>query len=571
MRTKRASRLAACTALALSAGLLLAGPATADGGAPHLPLTPPKTRPAPTLTLPHQSAGARKAPRAAVANGQAKAKPLFDVDNDGRSDLLYRAPNDKLYVSPDNGTPAQTFANSLGAYKDLITPGDLGGSSAPEVLDLSPTGILTLHADVTMSGLGPGSWSGSGWNMYNKVIAAGDVSGDGKNDLLARTPSGDLYLYAGTGNLSEPFAAGQKIGSGWNRYDQIIGTSDVNGDGLGDIYGRTPGGDLYFYAGTGTSDPLASGVKVGWGFDAFNQLIPAGDQTGDGLGDIYARDLSGQLWYYTANGDGALKSRLPGGKNWQGIQLFGAGNNPAYGKDDLVGLDANGTLSSYWGLGNGDFSPATAGTPGGWKGVNYLSLPSSLNTSSRWASILEVASDGELFVDGNDLGGGWNAYDTVIGVGDLTTEGNGDLLARQPGNGHLYLYPGNGQSTGVYSRIDVGGGWNAYDKLVGAGDINGDGLPDLLARTPGGDLYFYAGTGRASTPFESRVRIGPGWDMYSGSKIAVPGDLTGDGRSDLVAVDSSGTLWRYDADGTGNFKARQKVGNGWDTYKYGIY
>ncbi|MER0446228.1 VCBS repeat-containing protein [Streptomyces sp. Edi4] len=125
----------------------------------------------------------------------------------------------------------------------------------------------------------------------------------------------------------------------------------------------------------------------------------------------------------------------------------------------------------------------------------------------------------------------------------------------------------SGLGTGSWS----GSGWNMYNKVIAAGDVSRDGKNDLLARTPGGDLYFYAGTGHASTPFESRVRIGPGWDMYSGSKIAAPGDLTGDGRSDLVAVDSAGTLWRYDADGTGTFKSPVKIGWGWNTYKYGIY
>ncbi|MFG2722353.1 FG-GAP repeat domain-containing protein [Streptomyces sp. NPDC048416] len=585
MRTQRAGRLAACTAIVLSAGMLLAGPAAADGGAPHAtPAPAPRAATAPpTLTLPRPAAAdkdarkdvpkdARKAPRSAVANAPVKAKPRFDPDNDGYSDLLTRWLDDRLYLAVGNGKPNALFANNLGTYKDLINPGDLGGGSAPEVLDLSPTGTLTLHADVTTSsGVGPGSWSGGGWNMFNKVVSAGDVSGDGLPDLLARTPGGDLYLYTGTGSLSAPFTTGRKVGSGWDRYDQIVGANDANGDGLGDVYGRTPSGDLYFYAGTGNAaDPLAAGVKVGYGWDGFNQIIGVDDQSGDGLGDLLARDTSGQAWFYAGNGDGTLKPHTAGGKGWQGSDFAGSGGNPAYGKNDLVGLDANGTLSSYYGRGNGELSAASAGPAGGWNGAHYIALASSL-TASRWADLLEVTTDGELYVDGKDLGGGWGIYNSVIGVGDLTNEGNGDLLARQPGNGHLYLYPGNGEGSRVYSRVDIGGGWNAYDKLLGAGDVNGDGQADLLARTPGGDLYLYAGTGDPKTPFKGRVKIGYGWDMYSGGKIAAPGDLTGDGRTDLVAVDSSGNLWRYDADGTGGFKSRVKIGYGWNTYKYGIY
>ncbi|MFI6689472.1 hypothetical protein [Streptomyces sp. NPDC050485] len=191
MRTERASRLAACTALILSAGMLLAGPASADSPAPHVPTaSAPRPAASASATLPHQPA-TLKAPRAPAAKGAVRAKPRFDVNGDAYTDMLYRDPNDSLYLETWTEKVNPQFANSLGAYKDLILPGDLGGGAAPEVLDLSPTGVMALHADVSGSGgLGYGGWSSSGWNMYNKVISVGDVSGDGKPDLMARTPSG---------------------------------------------------------------------------------------------------------------------------------------------------------------------------------------------------------------------------------------------------------------------------------------------------------------------------------------------------------------------------------------------
>ncbi|MEU9100833.1 FG-GAP-like repeat-containing protein [Streptomyces sp. NPDC048361] len=582
MRTKRASRLAACTAIVLSAGMLLAGPASADTnpGARTAPSKAPRVAANPTASLPHTKAPLKapnKAKQRSLAAGAAAAtgvaKPRFDVNGDGFTDTLQRDVNNKLYLETWDGRPNAEFTNYLGAYKDLILPGDLGGGAAPEALELSPNGVLSLHPDVDTGGIYTSPvWSGTGWNMFNKVVSVGDVTGDGHNDLMARTPSGDLYLYAGTGNLSAPFAAGRKVGSSWNMFDQIVGANDVNGDGIGDVYGRTPNGDLYFYAGTGNAaDPLKGGVKAGFGWNGYNQIIAVDDQDGDGRGDLVGRDLSGSIWFYSANADGTLKPRVQLGNGWSTVQFFPSGGNPAYGKQDLFGLDGSGTLNYYWGQGDGYLSKVVPGEAGGWNGAHYIAAPSSLNAADRWAGLLEVGSDGQLYVNGNQLGGGWNIYNTVIGVGDLTGEGNGDLLARQGSNGHLYLYPGNGQATGVYSRVDVGAGWNAYDKLFGAGDINGDGLADLLARTPDGTLYLYAGTGNAKAPFQGRVKIGTGWNAYSAKMIAAPGDLTGDGRSDLVAVDGSGNLWRYDANGTGGFNSRVKIGYGWNTYKNGIY
>lgn len=54
VRTKRASRLAACTAIVLSAGMLLAGTASADSNpaGPHAAVKTPKPAVAPNITLP---------------------------------------------------------------------------------------------------------------------------------------------------------------------------------------------------------------------------------------------------------------------------------------------------------------------------------------------------------------------------------------------------------------------------------------------------------------------------------------------------------------------------------------
>ncbi|WP_347232709.1 hypothetical protein [Streptomyces exfoliatus] len=60
-------------------------------------------------------------------------------------------------------------------------------------------------------------------------------------------------------------------------------------------------------------------------------------------------------------------------------------------------------------------------------------------------------------------------------------------------------------------RGRIGGGWNAYDRLLSVGDLDMDGTTDLLARTPGGDLLRYSGTDSARTPFAKPVKIGHGF------------------------------------------------------------
>ncbi|CAM5335651.1 hypothetical protein STANM309S_03998 [Streptomyces tanashiensis] len=80
-------------------------------------------------------------------------------------------------------------------------------------------------------------------------------------------------------------------------------------------------------------------------------------------------------------------------------------------------------------------------------------------------------------------------------------------------DGVLWLYYATGDRTAPFaSRVRLGGGWNVYDHLFGIGDNNGDGWADLLARdTAGNLLWLYAGTGtspRRSPPARPSAAAG---------------------------------------------------------------
>ncbi|MET9513264.1 VCBS repeat-containing protein [Streptomyces flavidovirens] len=571
----RGRRIAACTALALSAGMLLSAPAAADDTVPPragIEQVRPGPSQQPTLTLPER--GERSERFAAGAEGAVDgAKPRTDIDNDGFSDLFYRANNGKLYVlaSAAGDEHEYTINGDQGELsKDIIAPGDLDGGGGPEFLTLSASGKLSLFQSWGDTNTGYVTWSGTGWQAYNKVFAPGDLNGDGRGDVLARTPAGELYLYVSNGAVdSNPFRTRIKVGTGWGQFDQLSGANDVNGDGFGDVFARTTGGDLYFYAGTGnTASPLKSRVKVGTGWGQYNQIVGVDDQDGDGLGDVIARTPAGQLYSYESNGSGNFLAKQTAGSGWHGAALFvGAGSNPHFGKSEVIGLTTGGTLFYYYGLNNGLLSTRQQiSDTGGWSGAKPV-FASSLDDWG-WGDLLEVY-DNKLYNYSHEhgvytIGSGWAQYNTIVGPGDLNGDGKGDLLTRTPG-GTLYLQRGNGEGSAFASRINVGSGWGQYNKLVGAGDLTGDGRADLLARTPGGTLYLYAGTGNSSAAFKARTKIGTGWNQYT--KLAAPGDINGDGRADLLAANSAGELFRYHAKGTGQFATKAKVGNGWGTYR----
>ncbi|WP_406459063.1 VCBS repeat-containing protein [Streptomyces sp. NBC_00876] len=571
-RSKRARRIAACTALVLSAGMLLAAPASADDPAPAprgaAPQFTPDLGAQPTLVLPKRTA--KKSRAAGVAGAQAAvvpAKPRLDVNGDGYSDTMYRGLDGNLYVMADSSGAQPYTINSDDQYetpKDIIAPGDLDGGGMPDFLTLSAAGKLSLYQSWGADSTGYVTWSGGGWQKYNKVFAPGDLNGDGRGDLLARTPSGDIYAYQSTGNVdSAPFKAGVKVGYGWASYDQIVGANDVNGDGIGDVLARTTAGDLYFYAGTGDiAKPFKARVKTGYGFDIYNQLVGVDDVDGDGLSDIVARKPGGDVYTYLSTGYGTFEPRITGGTGWNAAALFvGAGGNPDFGKHEIEARTNGGSIYWYQARNNGQFFPRQLDSSDtSWNQVS-LSLASSLDNDG-WADLVQQYR-GDLYVGANYIGSGWQVYNSLTGPGDLSGDGKGDLLARDT-KGNLYLYKGNGLATKFATKLKVGTGWNTYNKIVGAGDLTGDGLADVVARTSGGTLYLYKGTGNASAPLKARVQIGTGFNIYK--KFAAPGDINGDGKADLLGVDGKGDVYRYTSTGTGKIDKRVKIGYGWDIY-----
>ena len=146
------------------------------------------------------------------------------------------------------------------------------------------------------------------------------------------------------------------------------------------------------------------------------------------------------------------------------------------------------------------------------------------------------------------MGTGWNIYDALVGPGDVNGDQRVDLLARERATGHLWLYRGTGSGAWL-SRVRVGSGWQAFNALVGPGDVDGDGVADVLARqTSTGYLWLYASPRLSSKLFTA---------------VMSPGDLTGDRVPDVLARDRSGLLWLYARTAGGGWRPRVQVGSGW--------
>ncbi len=265
----------------------------------------------------------------------------------------------------------------------------------------------------------------------------------------------------------------------------------------------------------------------------------------------------------------SAKSALP--DTGAGIAADAAAESAAAASNALYGVDKNGDVWGYAPNGSGALGTREA-TGSGFNYVKHV-VQVDHNADGSSDGTWEINTDGDFdfYPWGEEFpvsaGTGWNIYNKIVSPGNLAGLAADDLLARDTA-GVLWLYQGNGNGT-VKSRTRLGSGWNAYTQIAGQGDLSGDGKADIVARDTAGALWLYKGTGSATAPFGARIKVGAsGWNTYN-TLISV-GDVDLDGVTDLIARDTTGALWLYK--GTGNatapYKARVKIGaSGWNIYR----
>jgi streptogramin lyase len=157
----------------------------------------------------------------------------------------------------------------------------------------------------------------------------------------------------------------------------------------------------------------------------------------------------------------------------------------------------------------------------------------------------------------------WPTSSTLVPIGDLNGDGFADILVRDSA-GDVRAYWGRTARIG-FSPSDeyfsISTGWNKYNVLTSPGDLTGDGRADLVARETTGDLWLYPANN--NNTFNARIKIGSGQGGYT-AMVGV-GDLNGDGRGDLVARDPAGDLWRLPG-GESRFDAKVKISSGFNAY-----
>ena len=152
------------------------------------------------------------------------------------------------------------------------------------------------------------------------------------------------------------------------------------------------------------------------------------------------------------------------------------------------------------------------------------------------------------------LAGGALWPDSYTSAGDLTGAGNGALRAADrergatPGRVRVFFGGARGlqEAPGVLLQGRLGDGLGA--SLSGGGDVNGDGLPDVVVGAPAavdpGAAYVWINRPDVCVHTEATRLMGdPGGASLFGRAVSVLGDFNGDGHGDpLVAEPYAATV-----------------------------
>jgi len=549
-------------------------------------------------------------------NVQPLTSPIIgtgDFNGDGKPDFIARRSDGTLWFYAGTGSatsynnpgylPAVQIGTGWGVYNALAGVGDISGDGIPDLVARRPDGTVYVYTGTGKAGIGgnegytAAQQVASGWQNYTDITAVGDFSGDGKADLLARKADGSLWLIASTGRVANgsTFAAPVQIGTNWTVFQTLLGIGDLNRDGRPDLVGIAPDGSATFYAGAGASAGYyRAGTPIALpGIRTTDVFATVGDFDGDGRPDLLDRTLAGDLYLIrgTAIEQEGYRSAQSGGGLWtQVAQLNAVGDFNGDSKPDILTSASDGTLWFRGGTGTSNPSFGAATKVGwGWNIFSRVVSSGDLNGDGK-PDLLGIKPDGTLwfyagtgsvsstesgYKAGIQVGWGWNTLSAVQGVGDLNGDGKSDLIAVRS-DGALIFYAGTGviDSThqGYQPGVVLNVGAAGAQELIAPRDFTGDNKADLIVRKTDGTLWLYPGTGSqtAAAVLGTPYRIGTGWSVFQ--TVVAPGDLNGDGKSDLFAITSSGSASFYAGTGTAGaptpaFATPMQNGSNWGSYR----
>lgn len=449
--------------------------------------------------------------------------------------------------------------------------------------DVSVIDLANFNNSVGLRILGATAGDHAGYS----VSTAGDMNGDGLDDVIVATigsGAGKAYVVFGRdggGTIDLADLAPEDgfritgVGNGTMLGRSVSDAGDINGDGFADIIigapsqdspGYNAGQSYVVYGGHIGNVDLANldpsrgfTISGGGDYDFTGYAVSkAGDINGDGLDDLVVtgRDgTRGEAYVIYGKGDGVGDIDLGALTPEQGFRVTGTS-----------GYDTSGFSVSSVGDFNGD-------------GLDDIAIggqsarPDNRHYAGETYIIFgQHGGSGDIDLDNltPDQGiriSGASEYDfsgySVSGAGDINGDGFGDVFISAPATDEAkraFVIYGRGTGGDIdlsnisnydgFSIVHSGGAFDARAISI-AGDINGDGLDDMLVsrsdadpagRLDAGTTYVVYGTMdvpaeidlATMTPAQGFQIFGAQtWDHF-GYSVSGAGDVNGDGFADLA-------------------------------------
>ena len=246
-----------------------------------------------------------------------------------------------------------------------------------------------------------------------------------------------------------------------------------------------------------------------------------GDVNGDGYDDVMVGAHYGFAFLGSATGiaSGGLESAATQlmGLAYSGKDMAGAGDVAHSGR--ILPRRVRGERGGGWDANGDGFDDVIVGAAylGGGAAIVYLGSASGIpDSSSYWSPTASAIEPGPA-----TIGMGYFAW-SVAGAGDVNGDGYDDVIVGAPyagpgieREGAAFVFLGSetgiaaGTSDGAYARLASDQPFDYFGvDVAGAGDVNGDGLADVIVA---GDLYACRTARPPPRSFPSRwLRMGRG-------------------------------------------------------------
>ena len=456
-------------------------------------------------------------------NGVRNASVSPDLSGDGKPDIIAQDSLGRLRIYLGNGTGgfAGVLYGGRGwnVMTRLIAAHDRNGDGHNDILTTNTMGDLIYYPGDGAGWVTAGRIIGRGWNGLTTVTTAGDLNADGFPDLLAiRKSDGMLLMYAGTSDGS--LKGGVVWGSGWGSFSTVVSGSDLDGDKYPDIYARL-GGGMSTYS-TDGSGRVVRYIRWGSSWGSLTQMSTGADWNGDGVADLLAVQPAtngGALILYAGTGQRdfqTLPAAFPTVPGADLVRLVGDVNGDGY-TDAVARVRTNNTLVILLGQAGSRFAaPVKIGT--GWNIFNMIE-PAGDYDYDGVPDLLARDAYGHLFVypfrrnltfkTRMTIAAGWQGMQSAAGAGAFNSDANGDIIALRASDHALVLFRGDGP-TALQDSVVLKTGQNDLAQILGVGDYNGDRSADVLARSGDGHLWVYPGNGTSALGSRQPVRGGEG-------------------------------------------------------------